>query len=62
MGEMMKHLIKKLKVDYANEDHYFCDEYLQKKIKEQNNNPNNKTPSQSRYFTGKKRFRYVENE
>jgi len=47
---------KKLKVDYANEDHCFCDEYLQKKIKEQNNKPNNKTPIQPRYFTGKKDF------
>lgn len=33
---------KKLKIDYANEDHCFCDDYLQNKLKEQNQ-PNFKT-------------------
>ena len=27
---------KQLKIDYANEDHCFCDEYLKKKLKEHN--------------------------
>lgn len=31
---------KTIKIDYANEDHCFCDEYLKKKIEEQNNKKN----------------------
>lgn len=42
---------KKLKVDYANEDHCFCDDYLQNKLKEQNQ-PNFKP----QYFANRQNF------
>lgn len=47
---------KKLKIDYANEDHCFCDDYLQNKLKEQNKKKNNTPRHQLHTFTSKRDF------
>lgn len=47
---------KKLKVDYANEDHCFCDDYLQNKIRERDEKKNKNSPHKPVYFASKKDF------